>query len=130
DIDVFAAAVIALARVAFGVLVGEQRALRREHGRAGVVLGGDQLDVVFLAARLLADGAADFRIGLLKGFDREHARFYQPGARYPPSAARSAPNGRRDGWRSCPGRSSRARPASPLRAAGAPRPNARRPAGR
>ena len=48
DVDVLAAAVIALARIAFGVLVGELRSLCREHGRAGVVLGGDQLDVIFL----------------------------------------------------------------------------------
>ena len=51
DVDELAAAVVALARIAFGVLVGEHRALRFEHARAGVVLRGDQLDVIFLALR-------------------------------------------------------------------------------
>jgi hypothetical protein len=49
DVDEFAAAVVALAGIAFGVLVGQHRALRLEHARARVVLRGDQLDVVFLA---------------------------------------------------------------------------------
>jgi hypothetical protein len=52
DVDVLAAAVIALAWIAFGVLVGQYRALRFQHPRAGVVLGRDQLDVVFLALPL------------------------------------------------------------------------------
>ncbi len=52
DVDVLAAAVVALARIAFGVLVGQHRALRLEHARAGVVLRGDQLDVLFLALAL------------------------------------------------------------------------------
>jgi hypothetical protein len=56
DVDELAAAVVALARVAFGVLVGEHAALRLEHARAGVVLRGDQLDVVLLAAALVGDG--------------------------------------------------------------------------
>ena len=50
DVDVFAATVVALARIALGVLVGELRALRLHHGRRGVVLAGDELDVLFLAA--------------------------------------------------------------------------------
>ena len=37
DVDELAAAVVALARIAFGVLVGELRALRREDRRARVV---------------------------------------------------------------------------------------------
>ena len=53
DVDEFAAAVVALARIAFGVLVGEHRALGFEHARAGVVLRGDQLDVIFLALALV-----------------------------------------------------------------------------
>ena len=52
DVHVLAAAVIALARIALGVLVGQHRALGREHARARVVLGGDQLEVLFLAALL------------------------------------------------------------------------------
>lgn len=48
-IHMFAAAVIALARIAFGVLVGQAAALGLHHTLAGVVLGGNQLDVIFLA---------------------------------------------------------------------------------
>ena len=77
--DMLAAAVVALARVALGVLVGQHRALRLHHARAGVVLGGDELDVVFLACALGLDGGPEFGVvavdlhvlvehgGLLKG---------------------------------------------------------------
>ena len=47
-IDKFATAVITFARIAFGVFVGELRALRFHHRRAGVIFGGDQFDVIFL----------------------------------------------------------------------------------
>ena len=63
-VHIFAATVVALARVAFGVLVGELGALRGHHGRGGVVLAGDQLDVVFLALVLGLDGSPQFGIGL------------------------------------------------------------------
>ena len=43
DVDDLAAAVVALAGVALGVLVGQRRAERGEHRRAGEVLAGDQL---------------------------------------------------------------------------------------
>ncbi len=62
DVDVLAAAVVALARIAFGVLVGEHAALGFHHPRAGVVLAGDQLDVVLLAAGLGGDGLGEFVI--------------------------------------------------------------------
>ena len=55
-VHVLAAAVVALARITFRVLVGEHAALRLEHARAGVVLGGDQLDMVLLPAALVLDG--------------------------------------------------------------------------
>ena len=50
DVDELAAAVIAPARIALGVFVGHHRALRLEHGAGDDVLGGDQLDLVALAA--------------------------------------------------------------------------------
>ena len=62
DVDEFAAAVVALSRIAFGVLVREHRALRMEHARARVVLRCDQLDVLFLASILLLDRAPDFLV--------------------------------------------------------------------
>ena len=45
DVGELAARVVALAGIAVGVLVREQRALRREHARAHVVLGRDELEV-------------------------------------------------------------------------------------
>jgi len=53
DVDVFATTVVALARIAFGVLVGQHAALGFHDGRAGVVFRGDQLDVMFLALGFL-----------------------------------------------------------------------------
>ena len=53
DVHVLAAAVVALARQALGVLVREPGALRLHHRRERVVLAGDQLDLVALPAALL-----------------------------------------------------------------------------
>ena len=65
DVDILAATVVALARIAFGVLVGEHRTLRLEHARTGVVLRGDELDVLFLPHALAVDGARQFGIKTL-----------------------------------------------------------------
>src|SRR5690606_27722146 len=74
-VDVLAAAVVALAGVPLGVLVGELAALGLHDPRAGVVLAGDQLDVVLLAAVLGGDRRGQFRT---VAFDacvaREHLR--------------------------------------------------------
>ena len=73
DVDVFAAAVVALARIAFGVLVGQLAALRFHHPRAGVVFRRDQLDVVFLAAVLGRDRRGQFGVVTFDaGVAREH----------------------------------------------------------
>ena len=75
DVDEFAAAVVALARIALGVLVGELRALRRHDRDARVVLRRDQLDVVFLPLVLTGDGLPEFRIGSgERGGATEHGR--------------------------------------------------------
>ena len=55
DVDVLAAAVVAPAGIALGVLVGQHRALGLEHRRAHDVLGRDQLDLVLLALELAAE---------------------------------------------------------------------------
>ena len=52
DVDELAAAVVALARQPFGVLVREPAALGLHDGGRGVVLAGDQLDLVVLPAAL------------------------------------------------------------------------------
>ena len=64
DVDELAAAVVAAARIALRVLVGHHRALRLEHGARDDVLGGDQLDLVALAAELQLDGAGDLGIAV------------------------------------------------------------------
>jgi len=64
-VGVFATAVVAAARIAFCVFVGELRALRCHDGGRGVVLAGDQLDVLFLAGVFGLDGGPDFSVGLL-----------------------------------------------------------------
>ena len=51
DVDKFAATVVALAWVAFGVFVGEHRALGLQNRLRNDVLRGDQLDLVALAAQ-------------------------------------------------------------------------------
>ena len=63
DIDELAAAVVASAGIAFRVLVGQHRAGRFEDGAADEVLGGDELEAVVLARRLITDGLGDFGIG-------------------------------------------------------------------
>ena len=50
DVDELAAAVVALARQAFGIFVGQNRALRFQNGARNDVLRGDQLDLVALPA--------------------------------------------------------------------------------
>jgi hypothetical protein len=64
DIDELAAAVIALARIALGIFVGEDAARRFQHRPRDDVLGGDQLDLMLLASQLLADGVEQFGIAL------------------------------------------------------------------
>jgi hypothetical protein len=62
DVDELAAAVVPLAGVAFRVLVGQYRALRLENATTRVVLGGDQLDMLFLARPLVVERRREFGI--------------------------------------------------------------------
>ena len=62
DVDVFAAAVIALARIAFGVFVRQAGALRRHHSAAGKVFRSDQLDLVALTLEFVLDGLGHSRV--------------------------------------------------------------------
>jgi hypothetical protein len=64
DIDELAAAVIALPRQAFGVLVGQHGPLCFEHGAADEVLRRDQLDLIALAAEFKGDDIGDLRIAV------------------------------------------------------------------
>ena len=72
DVHELAAAVVALARQALRVLVGEPRALRLHHGAERVVLARDQLDLVVLPATLA------LHRGPQLGVDLGHARPPEP----------------------------------------------------
>ena len=67
NIDVFAAAVVAFARIAFGVFVGQLRTLCLHHGAADVVFRGNQLDVVLLALVFLGNGCCQIGVVLCEG---------------------------------------------------------------
>ena len=71
DVDILAAAVVAPTGVALGIFVGHHRALRLHHGGRDDVFRGDQLDLVALAAQLLADRAEDLGIAGLEAFGEE-----------------------------------------------------------
>ena len=61
-IDVFTTTVVALARIALGVLVGQHRALGFHDPRAGIVFGCDQFDVIFLARYFVHHGLRQYGI--------------------------------------------------------------------
>ena len=54
-IHMLTTAVITLSGVAFGILVSQQGSLRFHHQRAGVVFGGDQLNMLLLTHRFTLD---------------------------------------------------------------------------
>ena len=62
-----AAAVVALAGISLGILVGEHRAHGLEHGLADKILGSNQLQTFVLAANFVVDGSGDLRIGFVEG---------------------------------------------------------------
>ncbi len=64
DVDLLAAAVVALAGVALGVLVGEHGALSLEHGPRDEVLGGDHLEGVALTRELAVEDCRDLGVDL------------------------------------------------------------------
>ena len=54
-VDDLAAAVVTLARQAFGILVGKDIAHRRDHIRRGEVLGGDEFQAFLLPMKFSLD---------------------------------------------------------------------------
>ena len=114
-VDDLAAAVVAPAGIALGVLVRRHRADRLEHGRPGEVLGRDQLDLPALALELAPEQLRDLRVDLRQpGGLQVLDRFLRDG-HSAPLLARGGSYSRREVTR---GRRPRAR---------APRPPARRP---
>jgi len=61
-INILATAVIALARITFGIFVGQNRSLRSQYTRRGVVFRGNQLDMIFLAADFILHGLPEHLI--------------------------------------------------------------------
>ena len=55
-IHVFTATVVALARITLGVLVGQHGALCLQYTRTGVILRGNQFNVLFLAPAFGIEG--------------------------------------------------------------------------
>jgi hypothetical protein len=79
DVNVFATTVVALARVTFGVLVGELGALGFHDGLAHVVFGRDQFDVVFLTLDFSLHGLPEFRVNFCQGvFRGKHGECLKP----------------------------------------------------
>ena len=64
DVDELAAAIIAPAGIALGIFVGQNRALRFEHGFRDDIFRCDQLDFMSLAAEFQLDRLGDFGIGI------------------------------------------------------------------
>ena len=64
DVDVLAAAVVALAGIALGVLVGQHAALALEDRLRDEVLGGDHLERPLLALELEAQHLGDLGVDL------------------------------------------------------------------
>src|SRR5699024_8618174 len=64
DVDLLAAAVVTLARVALGVLVGEHRPLGLQDSAGDEVLAGDHLQRVPLAGELTVEDGGDLRVEL------------------------------------------------------------------
>src|SRR6516162_8691319 len=63
DVDEFATTVVAAAWVAFGVFVGQDRALRCQYSTRDEVFAGDQLDLPSLAHTLVNNCRRHFGIG-------------------------------------------------------------------
>src|SRR6185312_12951759 len=70
----FAAAIVALAGIPLGVLVGEARTLGSHHGRARVILAGDHLEAVLLAAPLAGNRREYLGIGAFQNAHRNSAK--------------------------------------------------------
>lgn len=61
-IDILAAAIISLARVAFGVFIGHYLAHGLENGMANMVFRSDQFEFFVLAPNFILDSAINVRV--------------------------------------------------------------------
>jgi hypothetical protein len=88
DVDELAAAVVALAGIAFGVLVRQDRAGGFEHGRAHEVFRRDQLEAAVLPVQFVAQRGGDLGIGLGECPPHRRGRGIGGHIRFPHCAAR------------------------------------------
>ncbi len=65
-IDELATAVVALAGVPLGILVGQNRTLSLEHRLADEILRSDELEVVLLALGFVFDGCSNLRVEIIE----------------------------------------------------------------
>ena len=65
-VHIFAAAVIALARIAFRIFIREDRAHRFHHGAGNEILRRDQFEAGGLAANFVLQRRSDLRVGLIE----------------------------------------------------------------
>ncbi|GIS12970.1 MAG: hypothetical protein CM15mP115_21210 [Alphaproteobacteria bacterium] len=70
-----AAAVIAAAGIAFGIFVGQNRALRLQNTGADDVFGCDHLDLVLLADQLMPDRRRQFRIRIRQRAEKRSVHY-------------------------------------------------------
>src|SRR5690606_65260 len=78
DIDVLAAAIVAPAGIALGVLVGKHRASRFEHRPRDDVLRGDQLNLLLLASEFGSYRVVELGVALGEGLLKEGLRCRMP----------------------------------------------------
>ena len=75
-VNKFAAAVVALARIAFGIFVGEAAPLSSHHCRRSIIFARNQLDVLLLALSLGINPLPEFWVALGGAFGQiEHGLF-------------------------------------------------------
>ncbi len=72
DVDILAAAIIALARIAFGIFVGEDGTLRFENSARNDVFRGNQLDFMALTTEFVADCSENLGIDILEACIEEN----------------------------------------------------------
>ena len=87
----FAAAIVAPARIALGIFVGQHRALRLQHGARDDVLRRDQFDPVALAGQLPADGGGQVRVGVGQRRGEEIGHGARGSGVKPPAHTKSPP---------------------------------------
>ena len=121
DVDVLAAAVVALAGQALGVLVGEPRALGFHDRGRGVVLARDQLDLVVLAAALAEHRGPEDGVDVRDRLEREARVARSSWSPTPPSGSASAGSPDSNASSASPTRAARARESVAVRSPPWPR---------